>query len=214
MKTRILFYNDPYLTEFDATIELIEENSIKLSQTCFFPESGGQPFDTGFIADKIVTAVKKDRETGEIVHVVDNVTLLQIGQVVKCSIDWEKRHKHMRLHSALHVLYLVFIEKYGKIPLKGSNIEFDKARLDFEYFEIIDVKHLSKRTNEIIAKFVDIETGDDLKNNQYRYWKIDEFDVIPCGGTHVRNTSEIGAISCRLKNKGKQGQRIYIELQS
>ncbi len=214
MNTLKLFNEDAYSKDFKATVvNIIGENKVVLDETYFYPEAGGQPFDTGRIGNSNVINTQIDKETSEIFHTVDVSTPLTIGEKISCSIDWDKRYKYMRLHSALHVLYLAFTSKYGECKLRGATIEEEKARLDVEYFDAIDLDLITQKTNDIISLDLDITTYADPNKKNYRYWKMGDFPEIPCGGTHVKNTSEIGNATCKIKNKGKQGQRIYITIQ-
>lgn len=213
METVKLFNVDAYLKEFEAKILDIFDNRIILDKTAFYPESGGQPFDTGFIDNKNVISTTIDKSSSEIIHTVDNTDGLSVGDKVICKINWERRYKFMRLHSALHVLYIVFNEKYPGYKLRGSAIEENKARLDIEFFDLINLEYLNHRINEIITLDLNIRTYSDFENDYYRYWEIEKFPIIPCGGTHVKSTSEIGNTLCKIKSKGKQGQRIYITIE-
>lgn len=214
MKTLKLFNEDAYLKDFDATIlDIIDGKGIVLNQTAFYPESGGQPFDTGYIDGISVVNTFIDKSSFEILHIVENTDGLSVGKNVACRINWERRYRFMRLHSALHILYLVFNEKYPGCKLRGSAVEEQKARLDVEFFEPIDLEYINQKTNAMIASDLEIKTYSDSLQKDYRYWKIEGCPVIPCGGTHVRNTSEIEFSVCKIKNKGKQGQRIYITIE-
>jgi alanyl-tRNA synthetase len=210
METIKLFYEDAYLKTFEAIVKMAEDDKLILDSTCFYPESGGQPFDTGSIEGISVINTQINKETQEIIHTIERKDIIKVEQKVSCKIDWDKRYNYMKLHSALHILYLAFTEKYGNCKLRGATIESEKARLDVEFFEEIDVADLSQKVNDIISANSTISTYPDENKKNFRYWKIENYPVIPCGGTHVQNTSEIGNVNCKIKNKGNQGQRIYI----
>jgi len=211
MGTDKLFWKDPYQKEFDATIVFSDNEKIVLDKTCFYPESGGQTSDSGHILQHRVIQTIIEKETNRIVHIINEDNKLNAGQGVHCEIDWDRRYQIMKLHSALHILYLACNKILEEPKLRGSAIESEKARLDIEFFSDINEDAISNFVNELIVSSLDIKTGQ-LGNEEHRYWEIEGFPSIPCGGTHVKNTSEIGAIKCSVKNKGKQGKRIYMEL--
>ncbi|HVO46315.1 MAG TPA: alanyl-tRNA editing protein [Steroidobacteraceae bacterium] len=153
----------------------------------------------------------------------------EIGEVVRLEIDWERRYALMRLHTALHVMSCVVVA-----PVTGGNIAPDKARLDFDIdMSLLDAARIESGTNELIARGVDTETvwisdeeldarPDLVKTmsvqpprgaGRVRLLKIPGIDLQPCGGTHVRNIGEIGAIRIlRIRSEGKRNKRVEIAL--
>ncbi|MCP5048302.1 MAG: hypothetical protein GY940_14115 [bacterium] len=118
----------------------------------------------------------------------------------------------MKLHSALHIAFLVFESLYGKHKTIGSQVREDKARMDIEYFEPIDIPTLQTQLNEVIAGNRPIRLYPDPKDKNHRNWEMEGYEVIPCGGTHVKNTEEIGKIKLKRKSLGAQGIRVYCSL--
>lgn len=210
--TEKLFNTNAYMENFSATVLSVNNNTFTLDRTCFYPESGGQPGDSGIFNGIKVVDTKYCKETNNILHISDSLVKFEIGLNGQGIIDWEKRFKIMRLHSALHILYLSFINQYGSCKLRWSSVQQDKARLDVEYFEEIDVNILQSTINECVNNGVDIATyPEDIDNNK-RLWELSGFPPIPCGGTHVASSSEIGSVVCSVTSKGKQGKRIYVKI--
>ena len=208
---RNLFWSDPYLAHFEAKIVSVEANQLVLNQTAFYPESGGQIGDTGTIAGFRVLDTQYNARK-EVCHTVDaSADLGQINDQVKCEIDWVRRYRIMRHHSALHFLYLVLHEMIGDFKLRGSQVRDDKARLDIEFFGALDVINIEGRMNEISESDLPIEVeqmpGDDPTRRQ---WRVPGFETIPCGGTHVKATSEIGFVKVKRKKQGARGVRLYV----
>ncbi len=210
--TKLLFWEDPYLKEFGAKVQGVEWNSIILDQTCFYPEGGGQPGDTGLIGEVRVTNSRFLPDKRTVIHTIIGESNLSAGQEVSCMIDWERRYKIMRLHSALHLVYSVFIKKYGEHRVIGSNMNESKGRVDFAFFGPVDIESLTNEVAKVISQEIPIRLEASEADPYKRSWILEGFDPVPCGGTHPRNTSEIGNIILKRKNLGKQGQRIYVSL--
>ena len=119
----------------------------------------------------------------------------------------------MRLHTAAHIVYELLPEKLKQTPLIGSNIHSDKARLDFDYEGSVNefLPDLEKQSNEFIAEDYKVETKEDEETQGKRWWLCKEWKM-PCGGTHIKSTSEIGQIKLKRKNLGKNKERIEITL--
>ena len=209
--TERLFYQDPYLKEAEATVENINGKEIVLDKTLFFAFSGGQASDLGTINKIHLVDVKK--ENNKMVHVLEKEPNFKVGDKVKLELDWERRYKLMKLHSAAHLVYYPFVEILGKPKIVGSNINPDKARVDFLYSNPITEKipQIEKEVNKIISKNLDITTTPDEKNPEKRWWSCSSWKM-PCGGTHVKNTSEIGKIKLKRKNIGQGKERVEIYL--
>ena len=209
-----LFWEDPYMQEFESSIEDISGNRLVLAKTAFYAESGGQVGDTGSIADIRVNDTQYSKSGKTIYHLMQSPDLgnLKKGDVVHGKIDWERRYKVMKLHSALHITYLAFIDVFGQHKLRGSQVREDKARVDFVYHEDADQIILEQKVNEIIAKSLPIDLYPSDDDPKYRFWEIDGFEPIPCGGTHVKNTEEVGKVQIKIQSKGSQGKRVYCSL--
>ncbi|MCD6189498.1 MAG: alanyl-tRNA editing protein [Thermococcus sp.] len=212
--TRRLYYEDAYLKEAKAKVVQIKENALLLDQTIFYPTGGGQPHDTGTINGVSVLDVYKD-EGGDIWHVVEDVSHFSIGDEVELKLDWERRHRLMRIHTALHLLDHVLNEILGKGNWQphGSGMSPEKGRYDVRYSE--NLNQYKEKIIELFNGYVD--EGGEVKiwwEGEKRLTQIRDFEILPCGGTHVKDIKEIGHIK-KLKRSsiGKGVQRIEIWLE-
>jgi misacylated tRNA(Ala) deacylase len=230
---------DCYTKEFESKILSINEDGtlIELENTYFYPTSGGQPNDTGLIIKddkefKVVDVIKKD---GIILHKIDvsSIGILSINDTIKCVIDWDHRYILMRYHTASHILATIINEETGA-EITGNQLYADKARVDFSLgeFDRALMNSFEEKTNNIIRQGLPVSfrilereeafkipslvklrkhLSEDIK--EIRIVDIGDFDHQACGGTHLKNTSEIGSIKIvNLENKGKDRRRIYFEL--
>jgi len=228
---------DSYKTAFDAVVEEVKDGrGVVLSHTYFYPVSGGQPTDTGTITRKgderefKVINVKKSE--GVIVHEVDNEGL-SAGDEVRCTIDWERRHRLMRAHTAAHIVSEI-IHRHTGAMITGNQLELDKIRIDFslEQFDPNAFVEYIGEANKIIGQGLPV-TGELLSREEamriptvsklagglpehiteVRVVTIEGFDQQACGGTHVKNTAEIGSLEfLRAENKGQKNRRVYFGL--
>ena len=227
----MLFLKDSYQREFSSTIEKIEDNKIILHETCFYAMSGGQPGDIGSIYNKDKEIKILDTiydENKNINHICENTYDLKKGDEIIGQINWEKRFKHMQMHSALHLL--CSLVPYG---VTGGQISSVKSRLDFNAENKIDKEELETKinllinenhkityewiTNEQLDKQPELVRTMSVKppksNNKIRLVKIGNVDLQPCGGTHINTTIEIGKIKIgKIENKGKMNRRVNIFL--
>lgn len=230
--TEVLYLKDCYLKEFDATVISVKDNKyITLDKTAFYPVSGGQPNDTGKIISSgieynIIFVGKFDNN---ISHEVDKEGLKQ-GNKVHCIIDWNRRYKLMRMHTAAHILDSVIHKESGAL-FTGNQLGEDKSRLDFnlETFDREKMQSYITKANEEIKKSKEVKISfmpkeeasklsmllewdyGDMK--ELRVIDIEGIDKQPCGGTHIKNTSEIKEIIFdSVDNKGKGRKRIYFKL--
>ena len=230
--TSLLFRDDAYLRTATATVVEVHERGVELDRTIFYPLGGGQPGDTGFLiragGERIaVTDTRKGPSPDSVVHSL--ASPLQVGEQVDLQIDWPRRYALMRLHTALHVMSCVVTA-----PVTGGNIAPDKGRLDFDIdMSLLDAAKIERETNALIARGLDTETvwitdeeldarPDLVKTmsvqpprgaGRIRLLRIPGIDLQPCGGTHVRNIGEIGAIRVlKIKNEGKHNKRVEIAL--
>ena len=212
----------------------VDERGITLDRTIFYPQGGGQAGDTGELVREngevvTVTDTRKGDGFDSVVHVVAAGAPLAVGDVVAQRIDWDRRYALMRLHTALHVMSCVVVA-----PVSGGNIAPDKARLDFDIdMSLLDAAKIERETNAIIARGIATETDwisdEELDARpelvktmsvqpprgagRVRLLRIPGIDLQPCGGTHVRNIGEIGAIRVlRIRNEGKRNRRVEIAL--
>ncbi len=236
--TVLLFRDDAYLRDAPGQVaSLTDEGGIVLDQTIFYATSGGQPGDSGQLVwsggtIRIATAIKGEGDT-VILLPAEPAPLPPVGSPVMQHIDWDRRHRHMRVHTALHLLSVVI-----PMPVTGGSIGADKGRLDFDMAEPPEDKDALEETlNRLIAcNFAVTQewiTEAELDANptlvktlsvrpprgsgRVRLVRIgqgeDTADLQPCGGTHVANTSEIGRVTLgKIENKGKQNRRVTLLL--
>lgn len=205
-----VFWEDPYLTEIKSKITSANGNIVTLNKTIVFAFSGGQQSDSGSIGGyNILEAKKVDKE---IFYTIEQDHQLKVGDEVIVKIDWKKRYKLMKLHFAAELVLELVYQNYNRPEKIGANITEDKARVDFcwtgnisETFPLLTEKinDLVKNDLDIISDFGDVE-------NEKRYWEIKGFAKVPCGGTHLRKTGEIGFIALKRSNLGKNKERIEI----
>lgn len=206
------FWNDPYKIETQARITLVQGDEIELDRTIFFAYSGGQESDSGTIGQYPV--LKAEWRSCSIVYTLPQEHDLKVGDSVKIKIDWERRYNLMRLHFAAELVLELIYQKFPLTEKVGAHIAQDKARIDFEWAGNIskifpdiqtDVQKIINSSRPIVSKFSDEE-------NERRFWKIEGFSEVPCGGTHPRCTQEIGHIKLKRVNPGKGKERIEIYL--
>jgi len=230
--TELLYLQDSYLKEFDAKIvNVIDEKKIVLEKTAFYPQGGGQPTDFGKLIkdgkEYNVVAVKK--EPSIIYHEVDQAGL-QIGDIVHGIIDWQRRYKLMRMHTTAHMLAAIFHKDAGAL-ITGNQLDIEKSRIDFslENFDRNIINQYVAKANQLASSGIEITTfflprEEALKIpgmvklagtlppvvTELRIVKIGDVDEQCDGGTHVKNTKEIGEIKIlSAENKGKTNRRIY-----
>jgi alanyl-tRNA synthetase len=206
------YYQDPYLKEFDTTVVNVNNTTIQLEDTIFYPTGGGQPHDTGTINTNSVKDVfEKD---GTIFHVVEiSESSFTSGDAVHCVLNWDYRYTIMRMHSALHLLYCVAEDILGISASAGSNVDAKKSRLDLVYDEVIDQEtreKLNKEFSDVVDEERPIEIWWDGKK---RFVKIEGYPAMPCGGLHTKTTKEIGHLKkLKRKNVGKGKERLEVFL--
>ena len=227
----MLFIEDSYLKDFDATILNIDSNKIILDRTAFYAKSGGQPGDIGKIIlngkeINIIDTVYDNKQN--ILHVCENSNDLKIDEKIKGKINWEIRYKHMRMHTALHLLCSLI-----PYDVTGGQISFEKSRLDFNADDKIEKEEIENKINQLVEddheisyQWITLEELDNQPdlvrtmsvkpprtNNEIRLVKIGNVDLQPCGGTHVKRTKEIGNIKIgKTENKGKMNRRVNLSI--
>ncbi|MBS0374273.1 MAG: alanyl-tRNA editing protein [Proteobacteria bacterium] len=235
MPTELLFRADAYLRTATARVTAVNDNGIELDRTIFYPTGGGQPGDTGYLVratgERIpVSDTRKGQTADGVLHVTaPGSPAPAVGEAVTLEIDWNRRHRLMRLHTALHVMSCVVVA-----PVTGGQIAPDKARLDFDIdLALLDAARIEGEVNAITARGIDTETvwitDEELDARpelvktmsvqpprgagRVRLLRIPGVDLQPCGGTHVRNLAEIGPIRVvRIRNEGKRNKRVEIVL--
>ena len=212
MSVRKVFWDDPYQTELQTTVTSAGENIITLRETIAYAFSGGQQSDDGTINDyKILKAQKNGKE---IYYTIDSGHNLRTGDTVLVKIDWDKRYKIMKLHFAAEVILELVNQNFHRPEKIGANITSEKSRIDFIWekniSEIFPV--LEQKAKELIAADKQIISAFSNEADEIRYWKIEGFGQVPCGGTHIKRTSEIGALKLKRDRQGKSKERIEIYL--
>ena len=221
----LLFREDPYLASCEATVVSVQDNVVELDRTVFYPLGGGQLGDTGRIGGWRVIDTRKGNES--VLHMLEPGHAASPGVKVEIQIDWERRHRLMRLHTALHLLGAVV-----KAPVTGGRIGDDKAHLDFDIeMEKLVKDEIEARLNELTsssletkAKWItdaELDARPELVKTmsvapprgegRVRLLEIPGVDLQACGGTHVRNTSEIGRLAvARIRSEGKRNKRVTL----
>lgn len=230
--TEQLFREDSYLKECDAVVVAIDDDAIVLDRTVFYPMGGGQAADTGTInweAGSTTVIDTRYGDGGAIRHIVEeNAARPQAGAPVRASIDWDRRYRHMRMHTALHLLGSIL--KYG---VTGGNISAEKSRLDFDMEDTIDkeevataLKKLVEENHSISCRWItdeELEAQPDLVRTmsvqppkgagKVRLLDIEGVDLQPCGGTHLKSTGEVGQVRIgKVEKKGRRNRRVNIHL--
>lgn len=236
--TELLYYPDnEYQKQFDSQVSKTREvdGYICLKETLFYKEGGGQPADHGKISwngkEARVTDVKKKH--GEVRHFIEGA-FPEPGTEVHGEIDWERRYKHMRMHTAQHILSWIVLNMHDATTA-GNQIHEDYSRIDFEpaNFSDRDIEKIEKGVNSLIEKELEVEKKemdrelveervqegrtnlDIIPDNidPLRVVIIGEEDLCPCGGTHVDNLKEIGKINITNRiTKGADVERLEFEL--
>lgn len=236
MPTALLFRDDAYLQQTQAQVEATDDRGIVLDRTVFYATGGGQPGDSGRLLRQtgseiaISSAIYDPADRSRIIHVpVEGHSAMRPGETVTAVLDWEKRLKRMRIHTALHLLSVVL-----PYPVTGGAIGDGDGRLDFDIQEAgLDKTEIAARLNALIARDAAVTerwiSDAELDANpglvktmrvapprgsgRVRLVAIGDIDLQPCGGTHVRNTAEIGLVAVTdIEKKGKQNRRVRIAL--
>jgi Ser-tRNA(Ala) deacylase AlaX len=210
--TNKAFWSDPYATQHATVVTSVSGADVTLASTIFFAFSGGQESDHGSIGGHPVVAARKDGL--EIVYTLAADHGLATGQAVDVAIDAARRLRLMRLHFAAEVVLELFYRRLPGVGKVGAHIAQDKARIDFAWPESIAplLPEIAAQANRIIADDLEIRTGFEDESTERRYWEITGFSRVPCGGTHVRRTGEIGPVRLKRNNIGRGKERVEIFL--
>jgi misacylated tRNA(Ala) deacylase len=231
--TKKLYWEQPYSKEFTAKIVGSEGPRVELDQTLFYPRGGGVSCDTGVLAGVKVMETSKDGD--RILHTLESPPSFAVGQTVTGRIDWDRRHRLMRMHTAGHLLSALFYSG-AKCLITGNQIDVEKSRMDFslEVFDRTQIEGFVKEANKLIANdaivksyFLDrseaLKIPDMVKlaeaappvEAQLRIVEITGVDRQADGGLHVAQLKEIGRIELlKLENKGKTNRRLYYDVTS
>lgn len=208
--TRKLFWADPYQTRLDTHITEVNGNDVTVAQTIYYAFSGGQESDAGTF--NMHPVLQARTEGLNIIYTLADGHGLKAGDPITMHIDWERRYRLMRLHFAAEIILALVYQHLNPITKIGAHIAQDKSRIDFEWSENI-AQHfptLSEKANALVAANLDIISTYSDEQTQKRFWEIAGFARVPCGGTHLRRTGEVGNIQLKRKNVGKGKERIEI----
>lgn len=228
-----LFRQDAYLKSASAVVTAVDDHGVRLDRTIFYPTGGGQPGDTGLVRwdggeARVIDTIKADG--GDVLHILaPGEAKPGVGTEIYAELDWERRYRHMRMHTALHVMSAVI-----KGNVTGGQVGADKSRLDFNLEGEIPTKEwvteeINKMLNQdrpVSAQWItdeELEARPELVKTmsvrpptgagRVRLLSIEGVDLQACGGTHVGRTSEIGRVECtKIENKGKMNRRFIIGL--
>ena len=238
MSTQLLFREDAYLRTSTAQVLACGEGGIELDRTIFYPQGGGQAGDTGVLlrsdgARVVITDTRKGEGADRVLHIsapgAPSAPPLQVGDTVTLEIDWLRRYRLMRLHTALHLLSCVVTA-----PVTGGNIVPEKGRLDYDIeLSQLNAERIEHETNALITAGAATESvwiSDSELDAQpelvktmsvqpprgagrVRLLRIPGIDLQPCGGTHVADIGEIGGIRVlKIRSEGKRNKRVEIAL--
>jgi misacylated tRNA(Ala) deacylase len=232
--TEEIFRQDAYLKHCEARVTSVDDAGIHLDRTVFYPMGGGQPGDSGVLrlqdgSEIRISDARKDGASGDIVHIPEGDVKSDLaGTQVEACIDWERRHRLMRMHTLLHLLCVV-------IPagVTGGSIRDGSGRLDFDLPEsTLDKEHITAELNRLVEENLPVSarwiSEEELDANpelvrtmsvkpptgagKIRVLEVEGVDLQPCGGTHVAATGEIGRVRVRkIEKKGKHNRRVNVE---
>jgi len=230
--TKKIFWEDAYIREFDAIVTSVDGNRIVLDQTAFNPRGGGLVGDAGTLDSiKVIDTIKGDADS--ILHVLESANALSVGKPVHGIVDWDRRHRIMRMHTSAHLLSAIFHKETGAL-ITGNQIEPDKSRIDFSLDDFDRDKMLTycSRANEAVGKNPPVKTyfmkreealqipgitklasvmPPDVR--ELRIVEIEGYDLQADGGVHVKNLGEVGKIEpIKFENKGKSNRRLYFTI--
>lgn len=224
----LLFRDDAYLRACTARVVAVHADAVELDRTVFYPTGGGQPGDTGKLGSYKVIDTRKGATGDSILHVLQpGERMPEVGEALEMEIDWERRHRHMRMHTALHLLGAVV-----RAPVTGGRIGEDKSHLDFD----IEMEKLAKEALEagvnalvgaahaISSRWItdaELDARPDLVKTmsvapprgegRVRLLEIPGVDLQACGGTHVRDTAEIGRLAvAKIRSEGRRNKRVTL----
>ena len=231
MHTELAYLRDAFVREFDATVIAVADNRVALDSTYFYPTGGGQPHDTGTLGAAHVSEVRKESDLAW--HTLQG-PIPNVGDVVHGVVDWERRFKLMRTHTAMHILCGVIWNEW-QVPVTGGNMEPLSARMDFEFDPLPEgfaervevlVNEAIERDHPITVGFLPRDTAvmdEDLIRTkvslipetvkEIRVVDIVGLDKQADGGTHVASTKDVGRLRVvKLENKGKGNKRVRVEI--
>jgi misacylated tRNA(Ala) deacylase len=237
--TKLMYQTDSYLQHFSARVTAVEEesHSIVLDQTAFYPGGGGQPADSGVLNfnDQIYIVQRARKSGDDVLHIVEaGQPLPEIDTEIQGILDWDRRYQLMRTHTAMHILCGVIFRDYGA-SVTGGDMDPLAGRMDFEFETMqkelvqtietainLEVSKARPVRVDILPREVAFQIPDLIRTKinllpegiqRVRVVEIEGLDLQADGGTHVKNTAEVGRIRVvDYKSKGKINKRIYVEL--
>ena len=230
--TKALFRENAYLRECEATVTAVRDDGIELDQTVFYAMGGGQPGDTGRLeweGHSLEIVDTRYGENGGIRHqVADGSVLPAAGTTVTATLNWDRRYRHMRMHTAMHLLGTVL--PFG---VTGGNITEDRSRLDFDMQDTVDKEAVEREVQALVdqnqtvrSRWIteaELDAQPELVRTlsvqpprgagTIRLLEIEGVDLQPCGGTHLATTGEVGRVRIdKVEKKGKHNRRVYLSL--
>ncbi|MBO0887630.1 alanyl-tRNA editing protein [Candidatus Bathyarchaeota archaeon] len=229
--TRKLYWEQPYSQDFTGNIVSIDGSRVELDQTIFYPRGGGVSCDTGVLGGLRVVETIKDGD--RILHSLESPPSFNVGQALTGRVDWERRHRLMRMHTAGHLLSALFFSR-ANCRITGNQIDVDRSRMDFnlEEFDRSKIESYVDEANKLIANDAPVKTylldrEEALRlpemvklaeaappaDDKLRIVEISGIDKQADGGLHVAHLKEIGKIQLlKLENKGKSNRRLYYDV--
>lgn len=233
MTVEKIFEQDAYAKSCDATVVSVSPDGIELDRTVFYAMGGGQPGDQGVLrlaggGEVAIADTRKGETPGTIIHIpAEGAALPAVGDAVSAEIDWERRHRLMRIHTCLHLLCSVV-----EFPVTGGQISDGKGRLDFDIEDAaLDKEEITQAVNRLIeenhpvtSRWIDddelasrpalvktMSVAPPSGQGKVRLLDIESVDLQACGGTHVAATGEIGGIRVsKIENKGRHNRRVVV----
>lgn len=206
-----IFWDNPYQQTLNTKVASVDGNRILFEETIAYSFAGGQESDVAYVND--IPIIDSKMEGNLIYYILPEGHGLSKGDTVTMVIDWPRRNRLMRLHFAAELILEIVTQKFH-LQKVGAHIAETKARIDFTSSENISPKleQILAEYNAIIESDKPIEKGYSNVENQRRFWKIDGFAEVPCGGTHVKSTGEVGFVTLKREHPGKSIERIEIRL--
>jgi len=206
------FWDDPYAARIEATIAAVSGADVELDRTIFFAFSGGQESDAGSIGGHEVLQARLDEP--RLIYTLANGHGLRVGDRVMVEIDWARRYALMRLHFSAELVLEMVCAALPGVRRIGAHIARDKARIDFEWPESIAplLPAIVERVAGIVNADLPIVSAYSDPATNRRYWEVAGVARVPCGGTHLKRTGEVGELALKRKNVGGGKERVEIRL--
>lgn len=210
---RKLYWDEPYRAAVESSVVAVDGDELSLRETIFYAFSGGQENDRGSIGG--IAVLEARHGAGGPWYRLRPGHGLRVGDYVTVAIDWERRYRLMRLHSASEILLQLAYRALPGAERIGAHIAADKARLDFSWPQSLAplLESFAERLRAFVAADLAIECGYSDEAAGRRYWRVEGLDTAPCCGTHPRRTGELGALRLKRDNRGRGQERIEIYLE-